>query len=136
MFTISLPELNTKAARMRQFLEEQRINEVKDLGRLLKKSFDIDGVTKEKISVEMRPSESGTAAYTIRYTEEKIGMPLEVKINKDLDYSKIIVKGTFRLDGYAAWARDPRGNVAQAKTLDSSTISAVNSELKSLANYK
>lgn len=98
----------------------------------MNQTFLIDENTKEHIQIHLRPSEPGTQAYTITYMIPDRGIGLEVKINKELGYSKIIFKGNFTLPDYNPFARDVFGNIAQNKKLDYTDISQIRTELEKL----
>ena len=86
----------------------------------------------EAISVELRPSNRGTEAYTVTYAKEGVGIPLEVKLNESLGYTMVIVKGGFILPSYEPFAYDDFGNIAQAKEIRTVNIPQVRAELEEL----
>ena len=112
--------------------DSEKIESLSDLDRIMNKRFPIESV-KEQILIELRPSSLGTTVRTVAYMIEGGGMPLEIKINEELGYSKMMVKGTFVLPDYRPVANDIFGNTFQNKKLDSIDISQIRYELKKLA---
>ena len=90
---------------------------------------------KTYIEADQRPSSLGTTALTYSYIVKGLGIPLEVRINQSLDYSKIIIKTHEQLPGYSPFVTDPFGNVVQEKDLKLSTKDQVREELERLSEY-
>ena len=117
-----------------ELFDEMEISSYTDIDRVLNHESPIDENTGEHITFQLRPSNFGTQAYTISYITPGQGIPLEIKINKEIGYSKVIVKGEFVLSDYRPFAIDGM-HVAREKNFDSTEISILSSELKRLANY-
>jgi uncharacterized protein YueI len=113
-------------------LDNENVTTSSDLDRIMNQTFLIGENTKEKISVELRPSNLNTTTRVISYITPERGIPLEIRVNEELKYSQIILKGNFNLSGYEAFHQDIFGNIAQNKKLDSTNISQIKSELKKL----
>lgn len=59
----------------------------------------------EFLTVSFRPSECGTDARTLSYTHWNVGIPLEVRVNENLRYARIIIKcATLILPDYRFFA--------------------------------
>ncbi|UZE94062.1 MAG: hypothetical protein IB618_00605 [Candidatus Pacearchaeota archaeon] len=114
------------------FLEKENISYVADLEQRLDKKFSIDKNPGEYIAIEMRPSNFDTKAYTISYIIPNKGIPIEIKINKALGYSQIIIKRDRVLPSYSLFHIDIFGNMAQNKELKITKISEIKEELKRL----
>lgn len=130
--SITKEYLGRIAENVLKFLDRKKVNSLSDLDRLMDQPFSIDENTKERILVELRPSNLYTKAYVISYTVPGRGIPLEIRVNKKLKYSRVIVKGDFNLPDYEPFAKDLFGNIAQNKQLGSIDISQIKSELKKL----
>ena len=100
-------------------LEEEGIDSLGDVEKAVGKKFHFSGPLQEYIYIEERPSNLDSTAYTLGYTKVGLGIPLELKINTQLDYSQIIVKTFFPLQGYNPFMRDMYGNVAQSRFFQS-----------------
>jgi hypothetical protein len=94
------------------------------------------------ITASLNPSEEGTEAYTISYVAEgnpgnpNKGVVLDLKINTQLNYSKIILKNQHYLRGYTPFRRDPFYNLIQTKTINSTKIPLLKSELSHLVGIE
>jgi len=118
-----------------KLLDDEKIISFPDLDRIMNQKFSIDENTKEQILIELRPSNSYTTARVISYIVLGRGIPLEIRVNEELKYSRIIVKGDFNLPDYIPFAQDIFGNTAQDKQLGSIDISQIKSELKKLISW-
>jgi len=129
--SITKEYLGRVAESVLRILGNEKITSFPDLDRIMNQKFSIDKKT-DYISVELRPSNLGTTVRTISYIAPGHGIPLEVRVNEELKYSRIIVKGDFNLPDYIPFAQDIFGNTAQDKQLGSIDISQIKSELKKL----
>ena len=50
------------------------------------------------------------------YIKEGLGIPIEIRLNPQLSYSKIFLKVEEEIDGYEPFKKDAFGNVMQEKT--------------------
>lgn len=112
------------------FFNKENVTTTSDLERLTNHKFRLDD--KEAISVESRPSNSGTKARTISYIAVGSGIPLEIKINEELGYSALIINGDFTAPEYMPFSIDVFGNIVGYKKLNSTDISQVKLELGKL----
>ena len=91
----------------------------------------------EKVIIETRPSNANTRAHTISYTLEGLGIPIEIRINPELDYSLIILKKSGELvKGYESFDSDYFGNSIQSRRMKPGTIEVILSELRNLSKLK
>ena len=95
----------------------------------------LDKKTQEQIMTETRPSNIGTKAYILSYVMPGRGIVLELKINKELGYSKIIAKGDFNLKDYNQFTSDAFNNIIQSKDMKTTDISYLKSELEKLIKF-
>lgn len=93
--------------------------------------IDLGEERESRIKVEERPSNLDTTTLTYSIIGKE-GIPLEVKINEDLGYSKIFFKCSQDLDGYSNFAEDNFGNYPQEKEIDSVDRDLIESELENL----
>lgn len=83
--------------------------------------------------IDIRPSAGGTSAKTVSYITG-YGIPLETRINTELGYSAIILKGDFILDSYIPFGADHMGNIHQYKQWYSASLSDMKRELAFLCS--
>ena len=95
----------------------------------------LDKKTKERIISQSRPSNIGTTAYTMSYIMPGRCIALELKINKELGYSKIITKGDFNLEDYNQFTSDAFNNIIQSKEIKTTDIFYLKSELEKLIKF-
>ncbi len=117
------------------FLDENKIASLSDLERIKDTLFSVEKDKIQYIHVQSIPTNSGIRNYTITYNVPGKGAPLEVEINKESGYTKIILKGNFPLPEYEPLNQDGFGNIPQNKKLDSVDISQMRLELEKLINY-
>ena len=75
----------------------------------------VSSVPLEFIDVSMRDSNLDTQALAIGYIIPGIGMPIEVRINRELGYCRIIIKADFNLPAFIPFGMDNFGNIVQGK---------------------
>lgn len=129
---ITPADLATIAKSFLRLLEQENVTTCQDLERRLGSRHEIKG-TRDFISFTRRPSDLNTSTYTISYVREGTGVPIELKINADLDYTNIILKFTGRLQNYAPFALDIFDNLIQNRILRSSEMPLLKQELHQLS---
>jgi len=115
------------------FLKREDINSIESLEKRLGESFDVkrgDHI----IQIESRPSESGSEAYTISYIIPAGGIPIEIRLNPNLNYSKIIIKTKSGLNDYKPFTSDYFGNIIQDKIINGCSIPEIKRELEKLSS--
>lgn len=135
MAFISKFYLNQAKERILSFLDEREINSASDLDELEGEKFKMNSQGSEMISVEKRPSNFSTESITVNYIDLERGIPLEVLINEDLGYSRVITKGRFFLSGYTGFSissRDSFGNRRQENKIPYTGILKIREELENL----
>ena len=130
---ISRGQLGTYAHSLLDFLEEKNITQIERLEQMMDAEYAV-GENDEYIHLHQRPSNGGTFTYTISYMVSEVGIPIEVKLNSQLGYSQVIVKGDFTLREYEIFARDAFGNKIQNKRVGSTDLSEIREEIRHLAN--
>ncbi len=113
-------------------LERGGVNSFTSLERRLGQSFN---VTEGKIKLEYKFSELGTWTSTAYYMIPGRGRPVEIQMNQELEYSKVIVKAKKMLVGYHFCFDDSDGNKTQEK-ITKFRWDMVMEELKRLTNHK
>ena len=129
---ITREEIGVVARGILDFLERKKIKYANDLERKVEGVSMIADRPGHSITLEERPSESGTLAYTISYIIDRKGIPIEARLNAARNYTRIIVKGNFELEGYFHFLKDSYGNLIQDKKLDGCSIQRLKQELKVL----
>lgn len=159
---IQIDDVKSYASNLLKVLESQRVNSVQDLETLINKGYtrvsppslylvSLDGVyyypmraeleggipvgrpSLDLVSFDKRPSNSGTMAYAIDYIRPEGGIPIEIRINNLLNYSKVFIKSQQLIKGYAQFGIDHFRNLRQEKLFKSSDISFVKNELTELS---
>lgn len=94
---------------------------------------ELGDTKKDFVSFEMRPSNYFTTAYTISYIRHGTGIPIEVRVNFDLEYYTIIIKSKEKIKSYIPFSEDFFGNIIQSKTVPLKDLKYVKKELKNLS---
>jgi len=115
-------------------LDREKIFATGDLEANLNQIFTSVGDPLDSVILTLRPSNAGTAAYTISYTRSGTAdIPIELKINPSLDYTQVILKAGEIVGSYEPFAIDLYDNIAQARKMESSDLSHAREELKRLS---
>ncbi|HLD05243.1 MAG TPA: hypothetical protein VJG90_06000 [Candidatus Nanoarchaeia archaeon] len=120
---ISSERLNMAVWNFLRVTEEMGIRTTADLEAHLGQRLNVGEC--DHIDFSRRPSNAGTTALTASYFIEGSGIPIEVRCNSALGYSKVVVKTEKNVIGYTPFAVDPFGNQAQDATLETSEFSNV-----------
>lgn len=122
------------AKRLIKFFDKRKIDSPNKLDALIGKSFPLRDSLQYSIDISLRPSNDRTLAYTISYVSPTLnGIPLEVKINQQLNYSIVIVKMMKNLENYSVFSIDEFRNLRQCKLIKSCDIIEVSEELRYLS---
>lgn len=116
-----------------RIMDEKTINSLRDLrnnvGEYSLKKFG------RRIVIEPRPSKLDTWAHTISYVINGVGIPIEIRVNLELDYSLITLKTLEVLERYTSFNFVDRfSNVIQSKKIMPGTIEGIRLELKTLSD--
>jgi len=112
-------------------LNENCLDDLLSLDKLMDTEFKLE---RDKfIQISLRPSNRGTMAHTVSYVMPGTGAPIEFKINRNLEYSQILLKCQHPVGHYQIFAQDPFGNLVQANILQSYDVKSCKKELESLA---
>ena len=130
---ITQGKLKEIAKSVLDFLEKENIDTIGSLFSRLGESFNIKE-SDHIIQIESRSSESGSEAYTISYIAPKAGIPIEIRMNPNFNYSKIIVKTKPKLIGYIPIISDYFGNFIQHKRIGCCSILEIKKELEKLVS--
>ncbi len=102
-------------------LDREKVEDLGGLEMLSGQAIPIKGKEQEYVIVEYQPSNLGTraidASYVIQHRPKEVGggVPLSVKINNQLRYSKIIIKTEGKVDGFTLFFVDNFGNLIQER---------------------
>lgn len=110
----------------REIIENLRLN--------LPKKIEIS--KEEFVEISFRPSNAGTRALTISYIVKNLGIPIEVRINEQLEYMQIIIKCAEGLQGYTEFWIDPFSNLMQYLFHHRAELNFVKDEMKRLKGVK
>ena len=129
---ISKEELGRTSKGLIDFLDENNLNSVRDIEKLLGRRFVVNKKL-DYVNIELRPSNFGTSAHTISYIVPYLqGIPLEIKINQVLSYSQLIIKAYEEIDGYMPFSTDIFDNIIQARRIEGADMNSIRSELKNI----
>lgn len=127
--SISIGSLKRIVQDFLRVLDEQKLTSVPELERAVNEGFS---GRQGDVAVTNRPSNFGTRAITIRYILQREGIPVEIKINRELQYSQIVLKADERINGYRPFATDRFYNVAQNKVMKTTDFDEIKKELMAL----
>ena len=129
--TITKNDLQRYSSEIVSLLKNKNISSLEELERKIGSSFDsLEG----KISLESRPSTKGSLAITISYIIDGKGIPIEIRLNLEQNYSLFFVKSEEEIESYNPELVDPLGNVIQSKKIGSS-FKEMLEELKRLSSF-
>lgn len=114
-------------------LEREGISSLQGLERKLGGDFALGTDCNDHLSLESRPSNQGTVAYTLSYIAPGLGIPIEVRINPALGNSTLIIKAGYVFQTYWVFAEDLNDNLIQYKTIDSIAFPQIVEELTALS---
>ena len=134
---ITHKELKKIATNLLSIINKEKIDHVDSLEEKLRSSImiNIDMGDGEYVSISKRPSNEAFA-YTFSYITPNSGIPMEIRINPTLNYTKVIIKDERLVDGYQKFAIDPFGNKVQYLTIKSSDLPFLKIELERLSAYE
>jgi hypothetical protein len=115
-------------------LDEQGVETFEDLVRLEGQAFVMPGDSHHYLPINWKPSNFGTRALDVSYliAEEGGGLPICVKINPSLFYSRIFAKCQTSLPDYKVLTKDPTGNIHQTSILDTTDWSEIRKKVEEL----
>jgi len=131
---INRKTLGKFAERFVEVIDRESISSSEDLDRLLGEKQVVGQDSFDYILVELRSSNCGTKAYSVGYFVPEVGVPIDCRINRELNYSKIIAKFNGTLPSYTPFFQDEFSNIAQEILLDSSEFSKVKKEIELLSS--
>ncbi len=130
---ISLEELSKIAGNFLYLLEKEGIEKTDDLEKRIGTTIKLEK-SNDFIVITTRPSNYSTLAYTISYHRSELGIPFELKINKQLGYSHVFIKSEEELKDYTTFHFDYYNNYMQNRIFKSSEFSEVKEELKRICD--
>lgn len=126
---ILLNDLASYASSTLNFLGAARVLAAEDLSQFFDYNFEVPLTNRHFISCSSRPSEKNTSAFVISYIVNDTGIPLEIRMNLSLGYSKFTVKCTEQVERYNPFLRDSFTNIIQSLDLHTTDMEAVKGEL-------
>ncbi len=133
---ITLKDIGKFAAEFLHVLEREDINSSEVLEKRAQRGrqeFMIN--VQESLVIMLRPSQMVTLACTMSYTVQGVGIPIELRINKQLDYTKSIIKSIKIIPEYSKFAEDEFGNIIQDTSWKGSELSKSIEHLRKLESY-
>ncbi|MEK6897095.1 MAG: hypothetical protein AABW93_01045 [Nanoarchaeota archaeon] len=127
---ITKKDLQKYSSEILGMIEREKIGSISELEEKIGESFPTpEGL----IQLESRPSTKGSLAITISYIIDGKGIPIEIRLNPEQNYSLFFVKSEEEIESYNPELVDPLGNVIQSKKIGSSFEEALE-ELKRLSS--
>lgn len=126
-------ELREFSRTLLSLLDREGIISTEDLVKKPLATFFLNTDIRDYVEFFIRPSNLGTTAHTVSYIRMGRGIPIELRVNKELGYSQIIVKAHELVEGYTIFSLDVYGNFAQNKLIPSIDFSLVIWELEKLS---
>ena len=133
---ITSTDIGRFAAEFLHVLEREDINSSRVLEEIVQKGkqeFTIN--VQESLVIMLRPSQSMTLACTMSYIVQGVGIPIELRINKELDYTTSIIKSIKITPEYSKFAEDKFGNIIQNISWEGSELSESIEHLRKLESY-
>ncbi len=130
---ISLEDLGKIAGNFLYLIEKEGIEKTDDLEKRIGTTIKLEK-SEDFVIITTRPSNHNTLAYTIAYHCPSLGIPLELKINKEKEYSQVFIKSGKELKSYKTFHFDMYDNFMQNKIFQSSDFSMIKKELERLKN--
>ena len=136
---ISKTRLREIARNFLAFIDKRKITCTGQLEQLLGERIELERKRPDLIEVSLKPSNNKTQALTISYCipyrtgRIEGGIPLEVKINQELNYSLVIIKTDSKVRGYEPFKQDYFKNIMQSKKIESADWQDVRAEIAKLA---
>ena len=130
---ITREKLKEVARNILDFFKKEDINSIGSVFSKLEESFKIKENNHE-IQIKPWSSDPRAGDYAIIYRAPEIEFPIRIRLNQDLNYSKIFVKTESRLDNYEFVVSDLFGNFLQSKEMKECSISIIKKELEKLVS--
>ena len=129
---ITREHLREAADAVLRFFEKKNITSLQDIARINYILHVVDGA-KGTIYVQKIPSNLGTIAQAVSYVLPcDNDVPIDIKMNKELDYSQVILKTILLIPDYKLFSEDRFGNMRQFKMIHSTNLADVIIELEKL----
>jgi hypothetical protein len=110
-------ELRQIARAFLHVLNREGINSNRDVVGKLGSNYRVGGGLEDFVSICERPSNSGTTAYVLDYIQKDRGIPIEIRINNQLNYGEFIIKCSSMHEGYDRFGEDDSENIFQSKVI-------------------
>ncbi len=128
---ISFKDLGKIAGNFLYLMEKEGIEKTEDLEKRIGTTIKLEK-SEDFVLITTRPSNHNTLAYTISYHCPSLGIPLELKINKEKEYSQVFIKSGKELKNYKTFHFDSYQNYMQNKICMTSNFSNLKKELEKL----
>lgn len=123
-------ELGEMASDLLGFLDKEGINLRKDLDERIKLDRKPRKTRKgNRVLIETNNSNGCTEAYVIDYIVEGAGIPIEIRLNYELDYNLYMIKCTKKIERYEHFCLDLFDNIVQTRKLPQAGLPNAKEEL-------
>ncbi len=134
---ITKADVTRRAGIFLGFLDEMGIESNEDLEARIGQSYLLaDEIGGEVMINKNRTKQSipASLSYCVSYVVKGIGIPIELRINPNLNYSHLILKVQKVFDGYEPFSKDNFDNIVQIKVfMGGGNLYPVRGELKALS---
>lgn len=133
---ITSKDIGRFATEFLHVLQRENINSSEVLEKRVqegKQEFTIN--VQESLVIMFRPSQRGTLACTMSYAVQGVGTPIELRINKELNYTKSIIKSIKIIPEYSKFTEDKFGNIIQDTSWEGPELSKSIEHLRKLESY-
>lgn len=114
-------------------MDEKQLNSLEELEKWEGNRFIPDSKRKhEYLKISKKSLKGETPSLILSYIIEGTGIPLEIKINQESNYSRIILKFNGTLVAYSPFMQDIYGNTIQKRVLATIDVQEVKSHLRDL----
>src|SRR3990167_4116668 len=110
---VYISDIRAIANRFLEIINKEELFLTNQLEKMTGKRISSDGDCAGSISFGKHPSNIGTMAHNISYIRYGVCVPIEIQVNAELDYSQIILKAQYMIEGYSFFAVDRFKNIAQ-----------------------
>ena len=119
-------------------LDREGVKNLGDLEALAGQAIPVEGREQDYITVNYRPSVCETRTLSVEYgvlhklNQTSEGVPLNVKMNRVMEKSTMIIKCKSLFEGYALFAHDSFGNFVQFRGLETTEWAEIRKEIEKL----
>ena len=131
---IYLTDIVQASSELLKVLEKEKVESNNDLQRMRDRVIVIN--ERDLVEFKKAPSTYRTSMYITSYIRSGSGIPIELRVNPNFNYSLIILKTQTQVAQYDTFAMDPFKNIVQNKVFLPGNIDSLKEEMKRLNSIK